>query len=256
MYLGLDNGVALVTAASRGIGRATAERLATEGMTVIALSRSGGEPEKFETGQIIPWQADLSENGATEGIVDEIVEQYGSLDVVVLNTPGPKIKPVLETTWDDWAAAHDQLLRPVVQLALDAGRRMREQKSGAIVLISSTWVRQPAPGGVLSASYRSAASALMKSLATELAPFGVRVNQVMPGATGTDRMKNIVEAKSAANGTTVEQEIEKVVKDIPLGRWAEAAEIADTIAFVVSPRASFMTGNSVPVDGGAVRAAH
>ncbi len=256
MYLGLDNGVALVTAASRGIGRATAERLATEGMTVIALSRSGGEPEKFDDGQIVPWQADLSESGATAGLIDEIVEQYGSLDVVVLNTPGPKITPVLDSTWEDWEAAHDTLLRPVVQLALDAGRQMREQKSGAIVLISSTWVRQPAPGGVLSASYRSAASAFMKSLATELAPFGVRVNQVMPGATGTDRMKNIVESKSAGNGTTVDQEIEKIVKDIPLGRWAEAAEIADTIAFVVSPRASFMTGNAVAVDGGAVRAAH
>lgn len=256
MYLGLDNGVALVTAASRGIGRATAERLANEGMTVIALSRTGGEAEDFGDGRIVPWQADLSDSDATPGIVAEIAEQYGSLDVVVLNTPGPKISPVLDTTWKDWEFAHDQLLRPVVQLALEAGRHMREQRSGSMVLISSTWVRQPAPGGVLSAAYRSAASAFMKSLATELAPYGVRVNQVMPGATGTDRMKNIVESKSSNNGTTAEQEIEKVVKDIPLGRWAEATEIADTIAFVVSSRASFMTGSAVAVDGGAVRAAH
>lgn len=257
MYLGLEKGVALVTAASRGIGRATAERLAAEGMTVVAASRSGGfGPEPIGTGQIVPYTHDLGDGAATAELIDTVIGKYGGLNVLVLNTPGPQIKPVLETTWDEWQAAHDLLLRPVVQLATAAGNRMRDKGSGSITLLSSTWVRQPAVGGVLSASYRSAASAFVKTLATELAPSGVRVNQVMPGATGTDRMQRIVEMKSQSNGTDIDGEIAKVVADIPVGRWAETSEIADTVAFIASPRASFITGASIPVDGGAVRAGH
>ncbi|MFQ6395547.1 SDR family oxidoreductase [Nocardia sp. KC 131] len=257
MYLGLEKGVALVTAASRGIGRATAERLAAEGMTVIAASRSaGGDPETIGPGSIVPLGHDLSDVAATAELVDTVVARFGALDVLVINTPGPRILPVLDVGWDDWCVAHDMLLRPVVQLAGAAGRTMRDKGAGSIILLSSTWVRQPAAGGVLSASYRSAASAFAKTLATELAPAGVRVNQVMPGATGTARMYGIVEMKSGANGTTVDEEIARVVADIPVGRWAEATEIADAVAFLASPRASFITGASVPVDGGALRAGH
>jgi NAD(P)-dependent dehydrogenase (short-subunit alcohol dehydrogenase family) len=133
---------------------------------------------------------------------------------------------------------------------------MCAQGSGTIVLLSSTWVRQPAPGGVLSASYRSAAAAFVKTLAGELAPHGVRVVHVMPGATGTDRMQAIVASKAAKNGTTEDDEIAAVVRDIPLGRWAQAHEIADVVAFAASPRAGFMTGSSLVVDGGAVRATY
>ncbi|MFF3574891.1 SDR family oxidoreductase [Nocardia jiangxiensis] len=257
MYLGLENGVALVTAASRGIGRATAERLAAEGMTVVAAARSvGGAPEAVGTGRIVPYTHDLGDAAATADLVEKVVAEFGALDVLVLNTPGPRILPALDTGWDDWTTAHDLLLRPVVQLATAAGRRMRDKGSGSIILLSSTWVRQPASGGVLSASYRSAASAFVKTIATELAPSGVRVNQVMPGATGTDRMQGIVEMKSKNNGTTVEEEIDKVVADIPVRRWGEASEIADVVAFLASPRASFITGTALPVDGGAIRAGH
>ncbi|WP_040700783.1 SDR family oxidoreductase [Nocardia vinacea] len=257
MYLGLENGVALVTAASRGIGRATAEGLAAEGMTVIAAARTAtGEPETVGNGSIVPFAHDLSDAEATAALVDTVVSTYGALDVVVLNTPGPQIIPALDAEWVDWSAAHDTLLRPVVQLGTSAARVMRDKGTGAIILLSSTWVRQPAAGGVLSASYRSAASAFVKTLAGELAPSGVRVNQIMPGATGTDRMQGIVESKAGRNGTTVEQEIARVVADIPAGRWAEASEIADVVAFLASTRASFITGTALAVDGGAVRAAH
>jgi NAD(P)-dependent dehydrogenase (short-subunit alcohol dehydrogenase family) len=257
VYLGLDKGIALVTAASRGIGRATAERLAMEGMTVVVAARSvGTEREDLGEGHIVPIEADLGDAAATATLVDTVVEQYGSLDVAVLNTPGPPIVSALDTSWSDWQKAHDLLLRPIVQLGIAAARQMQTQRRGSIVLMSSTWVRQPAAGGVLSASYRSAASAFVKTLSSEVAGDGVRVNQVMPGATGTDRMQGIVEMKSRNNGTTVDAEIAKVVQDIPMGRWAEASEIADTVAFLASPRAAFITGTSLSVDGGAVRAAH
>ncbi|MGA4688709.1 SDR family oxidoreductase [Rhodococcus sp. AB351] len=257
MYLGLENGIALVTAASKGIGRATAERLANEGMTVVATSRSAGPTiEEHGQGRIVPLPHDLSDAATTATLVNQVVERFGRLDVMVLNTPGPRILPALDVDWQDWQAAHDLLLRPVVQLGTAAAKTMRRQGSGAIVLLSSTWVRQPALGGVLSSSYRSAASAFVKTLALELGGTGVRINQVMPGATGTDRMQGIVEMKSTTNGTTVDEEIAKVVKDIPTGRWGEASEIADAVAFLVSERSSFITGTALPVDGGAVRASH
>jgi NAD(P)-dependent dehydrogenase (short-subunit alcohol dehydrogenase family) len=130
---------------------------------------------------------------------------------------------------------------------------MVERGDGSIVFITSTWVRQPKAGGVLSASMRSAVSAMGKQMAIELAPRGVRVNQVMPGATATDRMKNIVAGAVARNGTTPDQERAKIIQDIPLGRWAEAEEIADAVAFFASQRSSFVTGSALAVDGGAVR---
>ena len=257
MDLELSGGTALVTAASRGIGRAVSERLAEEGMTVVAGGRTAGrEAEKLGGGVIVPLISDLADAAQTGSLVDAVVTEHGRLDVLVLNTPGPRIVPALDTSWADWAAAHDLLLRPVVQLAVAGGRQMREQGSGTIVLLSSTWVRQPAPGGVLSASYRSAAAAFVKTLAGELAPHGVRVVHVMPGATGTERMQAIVDTKAAKNGTTRDEEIDAVVRDIPLGRWAQAGEIADVVAFAASPRAGFMTGSSLVVDGGAVRATY
>lgn len=257
MDLELEGGAALVTASSRGIGRAVCQRLAEEGMNVFSGARSGDrKPEEYGKGRILPIFSDLVDFEGTDSLVSRVAAELGRLDVLVLNTPGPRIVPVLDTSWGDWKEAHDLLLRPVVQLALAGAKLMRDQGSGTIVLLSSTWVRQPAPGGVLSASYRSAASAMVKTLAAEVAPYGVRVVQVMPGATATDRMRNIVEAKAKAHRTSTDDEAAVVVQDIPLGRWAEAREIADVVAFLASPRAGFMTGVSVPVDGGAVRATY
>jgi 3-oxoacyl-[acyl-carrier protein] reductase len=254
--LGLQGRIALVTAASRGIGRAVAERLAEEGATVVATARTAGEPRKTDAGVILPRAHDLADSAATEALVDDVVAEHGGLDVLVLNTPGPKIVPVLDTTWSDYVEAHDLLLRPVVQLALAGARRMKEQGGGTIVLLTSTWVKQPAPGGVLSASFRAAAAAFAKTLSNEVAPHGVRVVHLMPGATGTDRMQKIVEAKSAKNRTSVQDEIDLVVRDIPLGRWAEADEIADAVAFVASARAAFITGSTLSIDGGAIRSTY
>lgn len=257
MELDLNGAVVLVTAASRGIGQAVVERFAAEGATVVAASRSAGtEVRAVGDGKVVPVSLDLGDADATGSLVTSVVRNHGRLDVLVTNTPGPPLLPALDTCWADWESAADLLLRPVVQLAVAAGNQMREQRAGAIVHLSSTWVRQPAPGGVLSAAYRSAASSLLKTLAGELAPFGVRVLQVMPGATGTDRMEGIVATKARSRGTTTEEERAAIVREIPLGHWAEPRQIADVVTFLASERAGFMTGSTVLVDGGAVRAAH
>jgi NAD(P)-dependent dehydrogenase (short-subunit alcohol dehydrogenase family) len=264
MDLDLTSKIALVTAASKGIGYAIAHGLVAEGATVVISSREGttlrDAEEKLRagapggSGQVTAIPADLSDDGAGTALVNSVIERFGRADILVSNTPGPKISPVLDLSDDNWASAYASLLRPAVQLSRAAARDMAARGEGSIIFLTSTWVKQPAGGGGLSAAMRAAISALSKQLAIELAPSGVRVNQVMPGATGTDRMLNIAAAKAARHGTTVEQENAKVVADIPLGRWAQADEIADGVAFLASPRSAFTTGHALSIDGGAVRA--
>lgn len=260
MDLGLTDQVALVTAASRGIGRAVAMRFATEGARVAISSRTEGDLDALAAdlapASVTTHPVDQADADATAELVADVVAQHGRLDIAVINTPGPKITPFLGASEADFATAYDLLFRPAVQLARAAADVMVAQGSGSIVFLTSTWVKQPAPGGVLSATMRSAIGALAKCMATELAPYGIRVNQLMPGATGTDRMAHIVTTKASANGTTVEEEIAKIAADIPVGRWAEASEIADAVVFLASPRSTFTTGAAWQLDGGAVRASY
>lgn len=256
MDLELKGKHALVTAAGKGIGRAVARCLAAEGATVAVASRAVSEADELEFsggGRIVPFKLDLSSQDETGRLVQTVVDRFGKLDISVLNTPGPALKPFLQTELSDWQAAFDLLVRPAVQLALASARHMVRNKSGSIVFLTSSWVKQPAASGGLSASMRSALGSLCKQMALELGPEGVRVNQVQPGATGTDRMANIVKMKAERNGTTPQQEIDQVVKDIPLGRWAEPEEIARAVAYLASPLAGFITGATLQVDGGAIR---
>jgi 3-oxoacyl-[acyl-carrier protein] reductase len=258
--LELHDKVALVTAASKGIGRAVVKQLALEGARVAMSSSSTGRlSEALKSmpevaGNVSPFPADLTDPQATADLFNSVLAKFGRLDILVMNTPGPRIVPFVETTPADWAAAYNTLLRPAVDLALMASRQMVTQGGGSIVFLTSTWVKQPAPGGVLSSSMRSAISAMSKQMAIELARHKVRVNQVMPGATGTDRMKNIMAAKAAANHTSEPEETERAVREIPLGRWAEPEEIAAAVAFLVSPKSAFTSGASLQLDGGAIRA--
>lgn len=263
MDLDLAGKNALVTAASKGIGYAVAARLVTEGARVVISARPGANLDEaigklranapHGPEQVLAVPADLTEPDAATTLVTEALERLGTLDVLVSNTPGPRLAPALELGDDDWDGAYRLLLRPVVQLTRAAARHMVGNRAGSIVLLTSTWVKQPAVGGGLSAAFRAAISALGKQLAIELADAGVRVNQVMPGATATDRMHDIAASKARRNGTTPEQEIAEVVSAIPLGRWAQPQEIADAVVFLASPRSGFTTGHALSLDGGAVR---
>jgi 3-oxoacyl-[acyl-carrier protein] reductase len=259
MDLELNGKIALVTAASKGIGLAVSRRLALEGAIVAINGRSQQTLQsaisdvRLPTGKLQAYVADLSSAAATAALVESVIVDHGRLDILILNTPGPPILPYMQTTLEIWSAAYDTLVRPCIQLAHAAAKQMVSQGGGAIVFLTSTWVKQPALGGALSSVMRSALSALSKQMAIELAPQGVRVNQVQPGATSTDRMKAIVGSKAAAHKTSTDEEMKRIIEQIPLGRWADPAEIADAVAFLVSSRSSFITGTALQVDGGAVR---
>jgi 3-oxoacyl-[acyl-carrier protein] reductase len=218
------------------------------------LENAAAEYGGNAAGSIRAFPLDLMDVEATGRLVESVIKAYGRIDILVMNTPGPPIIPVVETTLRHWSEAYDQLLRPALQLALSASQAMAAQKSGSIVFITSTWVKQPAPGGGLSSVMRSGIAAFAKQLALELAASGVRINQVMPGATITERTTRIIEAKAKAQGTSVDEQRRRSIEQIPLGRMADPAEIANAIVFLVSSASAFTTGATLQVDGGAVRA--
>lgn len=249
MDLGLKDKVVLVTAASKGIGRAVAEEARNAGATVIVASDSGNAPEGTHSLTL-----DLTSNDVSD-LIPTVLSRYGRIDSLVFNSPGPKLGPVLSQGMDGWDEAYRMLLRPAIEVGTAAATAMAESgQGGSIVFLTSTWVKQPAPNGGLSAVMRAGVAALSKQLATELAPKGVRVNQVMPGATATDRMTKVLEGKAQANGTTVQVEAAKAAAEIPIGRWGQPDEIARAVVFLLSPASGYTTGATLQVDGGSTRA--
>jgi len=259
MQLGLEGKRALVTASSRGIGRATAACLLREGCRVVisarspeGLERARAELDAGERLTAIP--ADLSHPEEVEGLLDATLERLGGIDILVSNTGGPEAAGVLEATVADWRAAFDSMVLPPVAMVRRLAPGMCERGWGRIVFVTSTWVKQPSPGGVLSAAARSAISALAKQLALELGETGVLVHQVMPGPTWTERSKQIVASLAAARSTNEDSVRDEVMRSLPLNRYGRPEEIADVIAFLASERASFATGTAIAVDGGLVKA--
>ena len=262
MNLGLDGKVALVTAASKGLGKAVALRLAQEGARIAICARGKEQLEKTaaeirkETGrQVVPIEADVSDPQAANILVERTVERLGRLDVLITNAGGPPPGQFLDLTPEDWEIGTRLTLMSAVRLLYAAVPVMKKQPGGSILAMTSITVKQPLPNLVLSNSLRLSIIGLIKTLADELAPFNIRVNGICPGWTHTDRVDQLLQDRAKRKLTTLEEEAAKVAIDIPLGRMGTPEEFARAAAFLVSPAASYITGISLLVDGGMYRGA-
>lgn len=261
MDFGLKGKVALVTAASQGLGFSIAESLVKEGAKVAICSRNqesikaAGEKLTAISGEdrVFAVAADLSNLEEVNGMMDQILAHFGGIDILVNNTGGPPTADFVDTNFEDWQHGLEMMLFPVLQMTQCVIPSMKEKQWGRIVFMTSTWVKQPRQSGVISTMARSAISGLSKHLSNELAKDNILVNQVMPGPTWTDRSKQIVSRLSEKRAVPIETIKEEIAQEIPLGRYGTAEEIANLVTFLVSEKASFMTGTSIQIDGGQIK---
>jgi 3-oxoacyl-[acyl-carrier protein] reductase len=252
--------VALVCAASRGLGRASAEALARDGVRVAICSRGGAALEdaaasiRAAGGEAIAIEVDLRRAADVNRAIEATVRAFGGLDILVTNTGGPPSGPFISTADEVWAEAIDSLLLSVVRLSRAAIPYMRQRGGGRIIHITSISVKQPIAGLVLSNALRAAVTAVAKTLALELAPDNILVNCVAPGYTRTDRVVELAQQAAAREGIDAAEIDRRTVAQIPLGRMGTPEEFAAVVAFLASPAASYVNGVTIQVDGGWTRA--
>lgn len=261
MDLNLKGQVAVVTAASRGLGYATARALAAEGAAIVLSSRSQTSVDRAaqtihdETGvDVLAVAADVTDSDAILHLRDAALDRFGRVDALYLNAGGPPAGGFLDFTPEDWEKATTLTVQSAVELAYAFVPTMKAQSAGSILANTSVSVRHPLDNLILSNSLRLAVVGLVKSLSIELGPYNIRVNAIAPGWTRTERVDQLLEANASKNGTTSEAEAEKTSQEIPLRRIAEPEEYARAAAFLLSPAASYITGVTLNVDGGRARA--
>ncbi|MEW6129035.1 MAG: SDR family oxidoreductase [Acidobacteriota bacterium] len=260
MDLGLTNKVALVAAASRGLGRAVAEELAQEGASLILCAR--GEKlleetceaiERKTNVQVIGIAADLSITTEVERVVSLGLERFNRIDILVTNVGGPPAGQFETLSPQMWEDATRLLLTSVLDLTRLTLPQMKARGWGRILNITSIAVKQPVANLMLSNSLRAAVTGFARTLANEVATFGITVNNILPGYTRTERVEQLAQAVAAKDGVTPEEVYARWEAEIPMKRIGEPREFAALAAFLVSERASYITGSSIAVDGGWIR---
>lgn len=257
MELGLNGKIAIVCGASRGLGYAVAQRLAREHARVAIVAREtaalelAAETLRKETGgEILPLAADVADDAQQHAAFTALSQRWGSPDIVIANAGGPKPGTFAAVNDDDWQAAFSLNLMSAVRLVRRALPVMKERRQGAILFMTSLSVRQPLPNMMLSNSLRAAVTNLAKTLADEVAPQGIRVNVLAPGYFLTPRMEVVIRSQAQAKGLSFEEQLAAMQAQIPLGRIGDPKEFGDFAAYLVSERASYVTGQQFIVDGG------
>jgi 3-oxoacyl-[acyl-carrier protein] reductase len=260
METGLKNRVAIVAGSSHGIGRATAEAFAAEGCRIAMCARNGetlrtaAENIKRQYGvEVFAQPFDVTDADSVKRFVQEVAERFGSADICVTNAGGPPVKGFLDATLEEWRKAVDQNFLSAVYFAREVIPHMQRKQWGRIITITSIAVKQPVSGLVLSNSVRCGVVGLVKSLANEFGKDGILVNNVGPGLTATERLTHLAKARSASLGKNEDDLLAEWAAEIPLKRIGKPREIADAIVWLASERASFVTGQTLLVDGGAYK---
>jgi 3-oxoacyl-[acyl-carrier protein] reductase len=257
MDLGLKNRVALVAASSQGIGRATAEAFAAEDCRVAMCARNSRTLQaaaeairKQYNAEVLAEAFDVTDAAAVKSFVAAVAEKFGSIDVCVTNAGGPPAKGFLAATLEEWQRALEMNFLSTVYFAREVIPHMQRKRWGRIVTITSITTKQPVTDLVLSNAVRAAVVGLVKSLANEFGKDGILVNNVGPGFTATDRLKELAKVRASTSGKSEQQIFEGWAADAPLQRLGEPREVAETIVWLTSERASYITGQTVLVDGG------
>lgn len=260
MDLGIRNKVALVTASSRGLGRAVAEELATEGASLLLCARNTASLEstaadirKTTGAKVVCVTADVSDPAAIELVWKKASEEFGRVDILVTNAGGPPPGPFESHPPSAWSDALKLNFESVVNMTRAVLPGMKERRWGRIINITSIAVKQPVDNLILSNSVRAAVTGFARTLANEVASYGITVNNVMPGYTLTDRIADLASSNARQRGVTPHSIIAAWETQIPAGRLGTPAEFAAMVTFLASERASYTTGASIPVDGGWIR---
>ena len=260
MDMGIKDRVAIVAASSQGIGRAAAVAFAAEGCRVAMCSRNAqtlqvaaDEIRKQYGAEVLAEVVDVSDADAVHRFVGAVVAKFGAADICVTNAGGPPAKGFLAASVEEWRNALDQNFLSTVYFAREVIPHMQSKHWGRIITITSIAAKQPVPDLVLSNAAPAAVVGLVKSLANEFGKDGILVNNVAPGFTATGRLKGLAKSRAAAQGKGEEEMFAGWAADSALKRVAEPREIADAIVWLASERASFVTGQTLLVDGGAYR---
>jgi 3-oxoacyl-[acyl-carrier protein] reductase len=258
--LGLKGKVAIVAAASKGLGRAVALELAREGARVAICAREAQQLERTAaeirqaTGADVLAQAlDVTDFAAVQQFVAATEGRCGRVDICVTNAGGPPAKKFADISIEEWRAAVDLTLMSAVYFAREVLPRMQKNRWGRFLTITSLSVKQPVDGLLLSNSLRAAVTGMARTLANEYGAYGITVNNVCPGYTRTERLDELAAKLSAAENISAEQIFQRWSAAIPLGRVAGPEEFAAVVAFLASERASYVNGVTLAVDGGAVK---
>jgi 3-oxoacyl-[acyl-carrier protein] reductase len=257
MDLGIKGRVALVAASSQGIGLATAEAFAAEGCRVAMCARNDrtlqAAAEKIRrqhAAEVYAEAFDVTDLAAVTRFVAAVASKFGSVDICVTNAGGPPAKGFLAASLEDWNKAIDANFLSNVYFAHEVIPHMQRKKWGRIITITSITTKQPVTDLVLSNAVRAAVVGLVKSLANEFGKDGILVNNVGPGFTATDRLKELAKARAATTGKAEQEFLDAWAADAPVKRLGDPREVAETIVWLASDRASYITGQTVLVDGG------
>ena len=260
MDLGLKGKVALVAAASRGLGRAVAEELAAEGAALVLCSRNAetinktaNEIAQATATDVLALPCDVSKADEVARLVHSGIERFGRIDILVTNAGGPPAGKFESFAQDQWEAATRLTLFSAIELARQVLPGMKERGWGRILNITSIAVKQPVDNLILSNSLRAAVTGFARTLANEVATFGVTVNNIMPGYTRTERVEELAGMMAEKEKITPAEFVARWEKEIPMRRLGEPREFAALAAFLLSERASYITGTSIQVDGGWIR---